>query len=56
MSITKARSVAENMREALLALPPEPITREGQPPKKVVLDWDFWNRTHPGSEVREDPP
>ncbi len=56
MSPSKARTVAQNMREALLTLPPEPHTHEGRPVKKVVLDWSFWNKTHPGSEVREDLP
>jgi hypothetical protein len=56
MSLNKARAVADNMREALLALPPQPVLHKGEPPKNVVLHWDYWNQTHPGSEVREDLP
>jgi hypothetical protein len=56
MSLAKARAVAENMREALLALPPEPILHKRQPPRRVVLHWDFWNKNHPGSEVSGDLP
>ncbi len=56
MPLTKARTVAQNMREALLGLPPEPILHKGQSPRRVIPDWEFWNKTHPGSEVREDLP
>jgi hypothetical protein len=55
-TLADARVFARNIRDALLALPPEPIVHEGRPPRTVTFDWRLWNKTHPDSRVEGDQP
>ena len=51
LSLSEARAIETRIREALLALPPQPIVHEGRPPTAVVFDWRLWNRANPDAQV-----
>ena len=48
--VTRAQAlrVAQDMREALLALPPPPFD---PPAKSIDFNWHFWNRDHPNDLI-----
>ena len=53
---TQALSIARDLREALLPLPPDPAAHEGRPATGVEFDWSVWNSRHPEFPIEQECP